>query len=340
MQKFQSIQVLRALAANMVVVFHFVGLNARIDPSYRAIESAIANLGIGGVHCFFVISGFVITTVAQREHWRQFLFSRIVRIYPIYWVYLALMVAFYLARGWPDPAPAFLNSVFLLPATTPLLPVGWSLVHEVYFYAVVALALALGLSMVRLLTGWAVLIVVAQLFTTSTNPVLQIVTHPYTIEFIAGGFIALANVRRHGLAILVTGAALVAVGQPLCGLLDPSQQWLRMLLIGSPYMLVVYGAISLESTGWGAPPRWAIKLGDASYSTYLSHFLLLALLTRLFSTQQHGLVDQILFAGLCIIAANIWGVLSFNYLELPMLRIVRNKRAGGIVAQHTATNIG
>jgi peptidoglycan/LPS O-acetylase OafA/YrhL len=325
----------------MVVVFHFVGLNARIDPSYRAIESAIANLGIGGVHCFFVISGFVIATVAQRENWQQFLFSRVVRIYPIYWVYLALMAAFYLARGWPDPAPSFLNSVFLLPdQTSPLLPVGWSLVHEVYFYAVVALALALGLSMVRLLAGWAILIVVAQLFATSTNPGLQIVTHIYTIEFIAGGFIALANVRRHGLAILVTGAALVVVGQTLCGLLDPGQQWLRMLLIGSPYMLVVYGAISLESTDSGAPPRWAIKLGDASYSTYLSHFLLLALLTRLFSTQHHGLVAQILFAGLCIIAANIWGVLSFNYLELPILRIVRNPKARGIVTTHSATNIG
>jgi peptidoglycan/LPS O-acetylase OafA/YrhL len=169
--------------------------------------------------------------------------------------------------------------------------------------------------------------------------VLQIVTRASTIEFIAGGFIALANVRRHGLAILVTGAALVAVGQTLCGF-DPSQQWLRMLLIGSPYMLVVYGAISLESTGWGTPPRWAIKLGDASYSTYLSHFLLLALLTRLFSTQQHGLVAQILFAGLCIIAANIWGVLSFNYLELAIVRIARSKKAGEIVTTHTATNIG
>ena len=38
MQKFQSIQALRALAANMVVVFHFVGLNARIDPSYSAMS--------------------------------------------------------------------------------------------------------------------------------------------------------------------------------------------------------------------------------------------------------------------------------------------------------------
>lgn len=80
MRKFQSIQALRALAANMVVVFHFVGVNARIDPPYRAIESAIANLGIGGVHCFFVISGCVITTVAQRENWQHFLFLRIVGI--------------------------------------------------------------------------------------------------------------------------------------------------------------------------------------------------------------------------------------------------------------------
>ncbi len=108
MQKFQSIPALRALAANMVVVFHFVGLNARIDPSYRPIESAISNLGIGGVHCFFVISGFVIAKVAQRENWQQFLFSRVVRIFPIYWVYLALMAAFYLGKmAGPIPLPPF-----------------------------------------------------------------------------------------------------------------------------------------------------------------------------------------------------------------------------------------
>ncbi|MCK1292495.1 hypothetical protein [Bradyrhizobium sp. 30] len=137
---------------------------------------------------------------------------------------------------------------------------------------------------------------------------MQIVTHASTIEFIAGGFIALANVGRHGLAILVTGAALVAIGQTLCGLLDPSQQWLRMLLIGSPpHVGGIW--ISLESTGCRAPPRWAIKLGDASYSTYLSHFLLLALLTRLFSTQEHGLVAQILLGRIELQsfgASNLW----------------------------------
>jgi peptidoglycan/LPS O-acetylase OafA/YrhL len=56
-------------------------------------------------------------------------------------------------------------------------------------------------------------------------------------------------------------------------------------------MLIVCDAVGLEERGLLIPPRFAVKLGDASYTMYLRHGLLLgaysAAFTRLHS---HGTI--------------------------------------------------
>jgi exopolysaccharide production protein ExoZ len=98
--------------------------------------------GMMGVDLFFVISGFIMVYITR--DWREgggrkvpeFLFARITRIYPLYWVVSGALLAVWFVR--PDlvfsssrNTPELLNSLFLIPAHAyPLLEVGWTLVYE------------------------------------------------------------------------------------------------------------------------------------------------------------------------------------------------------------------
>lgn len=85
MRRFPALDGLRALAAVMVIAFHYGG------PSWKWLTGWI------GVHLFFVLSGFLITTLLLREEHRYgkvslraFYLRRFFRIMPVYLVVLFL----------------------------------------------------------------------------------------------------------------------------------------------------------------------------------------------------------------------------------------------------------
>jgi exopolysaccharide production protein ExoZ len=84
---FQSIQALRGIAAVMVTIFH-AGL--RFDQSETTFR-----VGNAGVDIFFIISGFVMWTVAARRPGGPFAFlrRRFVRLVPLYWFWTAALIA-------------------------------------------------------------------------------------------------------------------------------------------------------------------------------------------------------------------------------------------------------
>src|SRR5690606_6137053 len=77
---YSSVQVLRAIAASMVVIFHL--------PAYIGYEDVFIPVLHGGVDLFFVISGFVmmVSTTDKRHDPVSFLKKRFMRIVPLYWL--------------------------------------------------------------------------------------------------------------------------------------------------------------------------------------------------------------------------------------------------------------
>ncbi|WNV87715.1 acyltransferase [Umezawaea sp. Da 62-37] len=91
-RRFPGLDGLRAIAASLVVLFHFEG------PDILQ--------GWIGVHLFFVLSGFLITTLLLREHDRagrvalvDFYLRRAFRILPVYFLVLAAIVVGCLLAG-------------------------------------------------------------------------------------------------------------------------------------------------------------------------------------------------------------------------------------------------
>ena len=117
-------------------------------------------LGFGwaGVEIFFVLSGFLITSVLLADadlpvglYLKRFYWRRLLRIFPLYYFYLGLVAAAYLMTGrpslfgryWPSLLTYTFNFEFLLPSYRNEYTFGhfWSLSIEEQFYLFWPLAL-------------------------------------------------------------------------------------------------------------------------------------------------------------------------------------------------------
>ena len=86
---------------------------------YHASNRGILDRFISGplaVQCFFIISGFYMALVLCEKYTdvRSFYFNRFLRLYPVYWLVLALVAAGELARGKPTFISNILDSSVLL----------------------------------------------------------------------------------------------------------------------------------------------------------------------------------------------------------------------------------
>ena len=141
-QKYEALEIIRALAALMVVVGHvfYYGL----IPSSSVIQMLTA-FGTEAVIIFFVLSGLVVTLADQKRPYMGalvFLFRRFVRIFPIFAVAIAISVLSdrVISGHWPLATSVIGNLLFLgslgglivsVPDTNQAL---WSLAYEMTYY--------------------------------------------------------------------------------------------------------------------------------------------------------------------------------------------------------------
>ena len=310
MAHFSSIQSLRALAALLVVAFH--------------VSDGAFVTGAAGVDIFFVISGFIMGTVGVRETPLTFLKKRVVRIVPLYWAVTLFMCAvslFGLFARFSFNAEQLVKSLLFIPYLDPtghiwpLVVVGWTLNLEILFYAVFTLALLFGAPIRLTVAILALLALAGYIFAPSAAP-LQLWTSPLLLEFVAG--LLLATVLRpagRGLGLAMLGfaiAGLAVVGA--AGWFEPEG---RILAWGLPAALIVAGALALERAG--AWPAKALKpleaIGDASYSLYLLHGLVIAFAHRLFG-------DGLLVNLAIVVVSIAIALFSFRLFERPVGRFL------------------
>ncbi len=308
MQKLIGLQYLRAIAATMVLLFH-AGLNAGYD---------VFRHGIAGVDIFFVLSGFLMWEISAETRPLAFLQDRIRRIVPVYWlitILMAIAVAAGLFRQTIVTAPYLLKSLFFIPAISPskgtvfpLLQPGWTLNYEIFFYVLFALAL-FGSRAVQLVAITTALIglVVAGALLAPQDVALHFYTDAIVLEFLLGIYLAIAWKGGPRWPILPILALVVAV--------DPVRAWFAIPAVIA-VAVVLYHEKRLPR--W----RWLEFLGDASYSIYLWHSLAIAACVRValfygFSNMFALIVSA--FAGLAA------GIAGFLLIERPLLR--RNRKA-------------
>jgi len=331
MKPIVSLQVMRAVAAILVVFFHHMN-TMRDGP---APGMPMFEIGKFGVDLFFIISGFIMwTTVSEKTTPAQFLRRRIVRIVPLYWA-MTVATTFIATTGGigVDLNADYVRlakSLLFIPQwhadyptlVAPTMIVGWTLELEMLFYALFAAALVLAKPQ-RLIAVSAALAALAAygLIADPQTAILKGFTNNIVLEFAMGmGLGRLYELgkapssARAGAALLAAGVALACVHRAL-----PDA---RFIYFGVPALLIMAGALAFESRISGK--AWAVPkfLGDASYSIYLVHMMAMAVSTKIlpFSFASAFPLPALLFEVAFAVAA---GAVVYVLVERPLTDIAR-----------------
>ena len=325
---------LRAVAILIVVAFHAF---PEVFPG-----------GFVGVDVFFVISGFLITSILQQEmqagYWSltSFYARRILRIFPA----LVLVLLACLVAGWHTLlaqeymqlgkhlglGAAFLSNIGLwweagyfdkASEAKPLLHL-WSLAIEEQFYIVWPLLLWLILSSrrsaarsVAALAVVSLLLSIWWVWSDRTQAFYSPASRAW--ELLAGAWLALQPqwlqsvrtvVRSMAVVVLFGATVLLNAKVPFPGVVALLPVLAAVLLIGVP--------ATSDWTGRFLGHRWMVALGKVSYPWYLWHWPLLSFAYIIESGQASvGLRLGLVMASLLLAA------LTYRLWELPLRRLPR-----------------
>jgi exopolysaccharide production protein ExoZ len=277
LREIYSIQYLRGFAAVAVVLYH---MSERYSGPFK--------IGAAGVDIFFVISGFIMWVTTAGGNWtpQQFMRRRVIRIIPLYWIVtgvtaVAIMLKPQFLYGHELSTARFIQSLFFVPPTRngvffPVVIQGWTLVYEMFFYAVFATALIVPQSW-RLWVVGALLSLFALLQPALPEGLLGTLADPIILEFVGGMAIGRLSMSDSGPSLSV-GILLLISGLVLFSTMGNfAPQLPRIARWGVPAVLVVAGSVFAEQAASPTRPIYLLKiLGDASYSVYLWHVVVSA----------------------------------------------------------------
>lgn len=293
---FDSIQVLRGLAALFVIFQHVRFLN----------------FGSFGVDIFFCISGFMIMFTTQKST-QYFFRKRLIRILPLYYMmtlgtYLVLLLFPAMFQQTRHDPSYLIKSLLFIPfdigggVIQPLLRIGWTINCEMFFYLLFFISYHISMRYRGLICSGLLLVLVAavQFFAPSiqtwqtplgsaVSPVLTFYGDPYMLEFIFGilaYYLARFLYHRHlvheipGCVSLLAAAAvpvifcLLAFFTPMVNVIG----FRRLPLWGLPaFALVILAFLAGLHVKM---PRFVVFTGNISYSLYLIHYYPVLLLDR------------------------------------------------------------
>lgn len=333
----KSVQALRAVAALFVVGFHStLLLHDNFYPRFAPWDN-----GNSGVDLFFVISGFIMivssrSLVRAADGWRRFILLRITRIGPVYW--LATLAKLLLIAAIPEFArhthPTTWNTIasFLfipsadgMGAIKPILPVGWTLCFEMFFYVLFAGALFFAVDALTAVGSLMVLLSLVSLVAQPDWPAITSLASPFLLEFVFGMIIgrAFLEKRFEGAppvwAILTGAAGLIGLAA-----LPADGAWQRAALWGTSGSAALCGALMAERWLGQRLPKLLIDTGEASYSLYLTHgFVLPAVGVAIGKSGLIGPALGVVLIGSCVVFSVVVSLAVFTAVEAPIMKSLR-----------------
>lgn len=281
-----EIDLLRFIAALAVVFFHYSFRGYAADDMsimpYPLLAS-VSKYGYLGVELFFMISGFVILMTAANGNLRRFVISRVVRLYPAFWVCCTLTFLVTLAIGEPRYSATFdqyvanmtmLNGFVGIPSID---EVYWSLFVEIRFYALVAIVLLTGRihRAQTFILLWLISTIALEIY--PVNKLRYLLITDYSSFFIAGAAYFLIWSKGSSLTriAIVTVSWWLAMFQSINrskGLETYFNTSMNTYVVAGVITIffAVMMLISLRRTGIFSHTRWLLA-GVLTYPLYLLH---------------------------------------------------------------------
>ena len=344
--KLYNLHYLRGIAALLVVFLHY----NFVLPDYA--QKYVTSGGVG-VDTFFIISGFIITYATQKkESVTEFTIKRLFRIYPLFIVvWLIASLTIYSDSSWKDLTKSLLlfhNDYNFRNAPAygfNLMGTPWTLTYEIYFYTFFCVAIAISqkyrvavCSVLLFITVAAMQLIFNHSFSLSSQVSAQlyistwwmvpvkILSTTILFEFIIGMLMAQAFIHKKE---KISKSAMCYI-VPIC-----------MIVIASVISTISLGPVGFFGSFWVALPLFILaisldkyecklkssffnKMGNISYSLYITHFPVMIYFRQSFF-EKHQLTDMQRFVCygviilLCYAAANIAHIL----IEKPTIKLSR-----------------
>lgn len=353
----------RGLAILMVMAHNFNLLEDTQGACAKATE-LVLNFGWVGVQLFFVLSGFLITNILlttkhSGNYFRSFFGRRAVRIFPLYYISLALgLIVYPLLSG--DTLAGSENQLWLwtylsnwaspLGHEVGLYPHMWSLAVEEQFYLVwpfivyflskrglmraclgltaVALATRIGIRILDLPVEAAYQFTICRIDAIALGAIAALGFRNTTI-------LNMFSERRSQIRIALLVATVLTFvltkGAPRVGVLSQTFGYTVFAIIGAVFVLDIANSTTTKSDWLARLLSWSAlrKMGTYSYAAYVFHKPLHQLVgLPLMSAMQDGrpasvgvaLVYFVVLSGLVFFLAH----LSFHAFEKHFLRLKRH----------------
>jgi exopolysaccharide production protein ExoZ len=344
--RIEGLQICRAIAVLLVGWLH-------VDQATRAAQAAVTlnvvragNIGMFGVDIFFVISGFILGSTALRAASGEprveaydFIARRILRIFPIYWIVI-LFPLFRELHQHRLTGLTFLDYWLLLPGfsypeTQLIIGLAWTLIFEMVFYYVMAIFMRFTLRhAVRNTIAALIVLVAVGVIVDIRRPILNILMNPILLEFVFGGFAALAFQklgRRRAAGIVTLIAGLIIIGTVMIhttynvaleqNVLAGHNILPRVGTWGIGAWLLVSGVVFWGPHVKSKLGKVLVALGNGSYSIYLTSAISIELITRIMgkastkSVIEGPIQLRELVAVMCLVMI---GMLFYWMIERPL----------------------
>ena len=330
-----ELDLMRFLAA-LAVVFHHYLLNG-FAANFQTIApypllSSLFRYGYLGVDLFFMISGFVILMTASSGSLRHFVLSRLVRLYPAFWICCTITFVAILTIGSPDYIATFSQYLVNMSMLSGFMDVEsidsayWSLFVELKFYALVAIVLLLGRvqQIESLFIFWLVATVALVIY-----PMFHlrfVLLDDYSANFIAGAtfFFIWSRGMTWVRGLVIVAAWLCALYQST---VDVHEFEIRIRNDLSPFVIaaivsaffVIMGMVACKQTGVIGRANW-LWLGAITYPLYLLHQGLGFMIYNVAYTKINA---HILFWSL-VIGMLLLAFLIHIAVERPVAKLMKN----------------
>ena len=349
MERIPEIDGLRALAALLVFAHHIFGF---------LWIARFTGAGWVGVDLFFVISGYLITTILMQmrgspHYFRNFYMRRTLRIFPPY--YFLLMLSFSVAtltnyhfsrRLWMAflfygtsvvaLLPWFPGAIARLPGPVRAMEVTWSLSIEELFYVLWAPAVCFlrRRQLILLVLGVIIAAPIVRWYVLPIGHFAEIYSFPARMDGLGfGALLALWQSSRMRTAVpnWTLFAAVAASAGWLFGLSDPqSNRWFALLGYSTIAitMCLVLGfvldhASSEKLLCRALRSQWLVRVGTVSYMFYLLHAFVIKVFRVVFANimVSHWVLNRTLQVAGSLATTLLLAKLSWKYFESPILSL-------------------
>jgi len=269
------IEWVRGLASVLVVAYHFL---VPVWPGFAEAQAATVDIGRAGVVAFFLVSGFVVPLSYRRQPTDVFVVRRTARLYPVYWIVLAVTIVLSSDADWSSLkwwGEVILNMTMLQGLlSASIVGVAWTLTIEIIYYFQQIAFKSLKLLDSAWLFGylWATAFLVAIALEHVLGRELP-VTFPLLLAVACIGHVlslAYGGIVSGRRAWTFSGTVFVAlIIGGLCRA-NVDERWPALLYVTSTIAgVALFGVAYLLRNRLKL--RWAVWLGGISYALYLVH---------------------------------------------------------------------